>query len=123
MAKNPLVHWEIMGPDARVLADFYGSVFDWAPEGSPALEDYFQVGDDDSGLSGAVGQGPAEMPSYLTLYVGVDDVDEQLAKVTAAGGETVMPRTVIPGVVAFGMFKDPAGNMVGLAENETPAAE
>jgi len=30
---------------------------------------------------------------------------------------------VIPGTVTFGLFADPAGNLVGLVEAETPAAE
>ena len=34
-----------------------------------------------------------------------------------------MPRTVIPGIVTFGLFGDPAGNMVGIVEEETPAGE
>ena len=113
MAKNPLVHWEIMGPDARVLAGFYGSVFDWAPEGSPALENYFQVGDDDSGLSGAVGQGPAEMPSYLTLYVGVDDghVLRQRSRhdVTPLGGSGVAAPRSVP-LEALGLVDSAEGD-------------
>jgi hypothetical protein len=30
---------------------------------------------------------------------------------------------VIPGMVTFGLFTDPAGNLVGLVEAETPPAE
>jgi len=32
-----------------------------------------------------------------------------------------MPRTEIPGVVTFGLFNDPAGNLVGLVEEDTPS--
>jgi hypothetical protein len=35
----------------------------------------------------------------------------------------VVPRTVIPGMISFGMFRDPAGNLIGLVEAETPSAD
>ncbi len=56
------------------------------------------------------------MPNYQALYVEVPDIDAHLAKVEAAGGKTVVPRTVIPATVIFGLFTDPAGNLVGLVE-------
>jgi len=49
--------------------------------------------------------------------MGVDDIDEVLAKVEANGGSIVLPRTVVPQVVTFALFKDPAGNLLGIAEN------
>ncbi len=62
------------------------------------------------------------MPSYVMIYVGVDSIDEHLKMIEAAGGKTVLDRTVIPGVVAFAQFRDPAGNVVGLTELVTPPA-
>ncbi len=120
MGKNPIIHWEIMGTDGTATAGFYGKVFDWAPQAWPGFEGYHGVDADHAGVGGAVGKGSDEMPSYVTVYIGVDSVDAHLTKIEAAGGATVVPRTVIPGVVAFGMFRDPSGNVVGLAEHETP---
>lgn len=122
MGKNPIIHWEIMGGEGKGVADFYGRVFDWAPEAWEGMEGYSGVDEAHGGVGGAVGSGSAEMPHYVTIYVGVDSIDEHLQKITAAGGTTVRPRTVIPGVVAYAMFKDPAGNVVGLAEHATPPA-
>ena len=53
--------------------------------------------------------------------MGVDDIDYVLAKVEANGGSVVLPRTVVPDVVTFALFKDPAGNLLGVAENGTYA--
>ena len=75
------------------------------------------------GLGGAVGQGSEEMPAYMMFYVEVDDVNEHLEKAEQAGGKTVTPRTVVPGVVTFGMFADPAGNVVGVVEATVEEAE
>ena len=39
-------------------------------------------------------------------------------RVDMAGGTIDMPRTVIPNVVTFALFKDPAGNRMGLVETK-----
>jgi len=52
----------------------------------------------------------------------VASIDDTMLEIEAAGGSVVTPRTEIPGVVVFGLFTDPAGNMVGLVEEEAPAA-
>ena len=53
----------------------------------------------------------------------LDDINDHLAKIEGAGGSSIMPRTEIPGTVTFALFADPAGNVVGLVEEETPAAD
>ena len=80
------------------------------------------VSADDVGVGGAVGQGNEQMPNYMTIYIQVDSIDEALSGIEASGGATVMPRTEIPGVVTFGLFNDPAGNLVGLVEEDTPGS-
>ncbi|HWC30373.1 MAG TPA: VOC family protein, partial [Dehalococcoidia bacterium] len=58
-----------------------------------------------------------------TIYVEVDNAQTYLDKAKAAGGKVIMERTVIPGMVAFAQFQDPAGNIIGLAETEIPPAQ
>lgn len=122
MAK-PIVHWEIMGPDGAALNTFYADLFGWQGEAVPGFNDYYMITPESAGIGGAVGKGSDDAPTYLTMYIEVDSIDEHLEKITAAGGSTMVPRTVIPGTVTFAMFADPAGNMVGLVEPETPVAE
>ena len=52
----------------------------------------------------------------------MDHIDDALAKVEANGGSVVLRRTVVPDVVTFALFKDPAGNLLGVAENGTYAS-
>ena len=120
---NKIVHWELMGADGAALSDFYAGLFDWKLQGVEGFDGYNLVDGEYSGLGGAVGQGSEQMPNYLTIYVEVDDIDDYLAKVAASGGATVVPRTVIPGMVPFAQFSDPAGNVVGLVESDVPAAD
>ena len=123
MAEHKIVHWELMGPDGDKLATFYSDLFGWNLQPTPNFDGYHMTEVEETGIGGAVGQGNENMPQYQTIYVQVDSVDEHLGKVEGAGGATVVPRTVIPGMVTFGLFTDPAGNLVGIVEEETPAAE
>jgi len=115
-----IVHWEICGPDTGGLKSFYGGLFGWEFESPEGFGDYHMASAEQAGLGGAVGGGNPEgidLAAYVTLYVAVPDVDAHLARVEAGGGETVLPRTEIPGMVTYALFRDPAGNMIGLVED------
>ncbi len=122
MASHKVVHWELMGPDGDKLTTFYSDLFGWKPEAVPGFDGYNMIDAEQTGIGGAVGQGNEHMPQYQTIYIEVESVDEHLAKAAGSGGAIVMPRTEVPGTVTFGLFTDPAGNLVGVVEEETPAA-
>jgi predicted enzyme related to lactoylglutathione lyase len=102
-----IVFFDIAGPDAGALRTFYSGQFGWN------INDTFAV--DTGGLPGTLRQDPAEK----IIYLGVDDINASLESIAKAGGKMEVPRTVIPGVVIFALFRDPAGNRMGLVE--TPA--
>jgi predicted enzyme related to lactoylglutathione lyase len=52
----------------------------------------------------------------MRLYIGVPDVVKCLELVVAHGGSVDAPRFEVPGVVVLGLFRDPAGNPLGLVE-------
>jgi predicted enzyme related to lactoylglutathione lyase len=56
-----------------------------------------------------------QMPAGTTfVYIGTDNIEATLAKVEAAGGKTVVPKSEIPETGWFAFFTDPTGNMIGL---------
>lgn len=116
MSANPIVHWEIMGPDGAAQKGFYSSIFDWNLSSPEGFEGYFMTEGDEMGVNGAIGEGNEHMPSYSCVYVQCADINAKLAEVEANGGKTAVPRTEIPDTVTFALFHDPAGNLVGLVE-------
>jgi predicted enzyme related to lactoylglutathione lyase len=102
----PIVFFDIAGPDAAKLRSFYAEVFDWG------IDD--QNGIKTGGLDGTLRQDPPEK----IIYLGVPDINVVLEKITAAGGTVDVPRMVVPNVVIFALFKDPAGNRMGLVETK-----
>lgn len=123
MAAHKIVHFELMGPDGAALSGFYQGLFGWNAEEVPGYGGYHLVSAEETGVGGAVGTGNEHMPSYMTMYVEVESVDAHLAKAAAGGATVVVPRTVVPGMASFGLFTDPAGNLVGVVEEVVPPAE
>jgi predicted enzyme related to lactoylglutathione lyase len=103
----PIVYFEIAGPEGAKLRDFYAQVFEWAVDSASSIP-----AASTGGLRGGLRQDPADK----IFSVGVPGIGAALAALEAAGGVVVLPRTVVPGVVAFALFLDPAGNPLGLAE-------
>jgi len=62
-------------------------------------------------------------PPLRYVYVGVDDITATLARVKERGGTIRYPRFEVPGRVVLAVFKDPAGNSVGLVELENGKAK
>ena len=108
MTPAPIVFFDIAGPDLARQRAFFADVFGWesAPTGHVAAP--VPPGQ----LAGFLRTDPAA----VMLYFGVADVTATLAKITAAGGSVVAPRFEVKGVVVLGLFKDPAGNGLGLVE-------
>ena len=103
----PIVFFDIAGPDLAAQRDFYAQVFGWSPTPDgrvtvPAA----------TALMGALRADPAEK----MLYLGVADVTASLAKIVQQGGAIEAPRFEVSGVVVLGLFRDPAGNRMGLVE-------
>lgn len=109
----PIVFFDLAGPDEPALRAFYETVFDW-PCGKPGN---FAPGNAPN-LEGTIRQDPAEK----VLYIGVADISATEAAIVEAGGSIDVPRFEVPGMVVLGLFKDPAGNRMGLVEmdGDTP---
>ena len=116
---RPVVHFEVLGKDAGRLHAFYGELFDWKI--TPAGDGPYGIvnaEDNGGGISGGVGQVPEGMgDGHVTFYVGVEDVEAALAEAERLGGTRMMgPEKVMEGVV-IGLFQDPEGNLVGVAND------
>ena len=104
---RPIVFFDIAGPDDAALKSFYSSIFDWDP--------------DEAGQFGVPVATPFQAairkdPTEKRIYIGVPDITETLSQIEQAGGSIDVPRFEVAGVVVLGLFRDPAGNPMGLVE-------
>lgn len=105
----PIVFFDIAGPDDKQLTKFYQEIFDWDFD-----ENQQCVIPVSHPISGAVREDPQEK----RIYLGVPDINKTLKIIKKKGGSIDAERFEVEGVVVLGLFKDPAGNAMGLVEME-----
>ena len=115
MSHGKICYLEIPAKTGEASAQFYNSIFGWKVRTRGDGELAF---DDPGGVSGTWVKESDRTPDEQTrVYIMVDAIDETLPRIQAAGGRIITPRTEIgPGMGAFAVFADPAGNEFGLYE-------
>ena len=114
-----VTHFEIYGKDVGALRAFYTDLFGWEIHAdNPMNYGLVHTNADDKGIGGGIAEGDAR----VNVVIEVDDPQTYLDKAASLGGEVVTPVTVIPGVVTFAEFRDPAGNVIGISAVEVPQA-
>jgi uncharacterized protein len=113
------IWYELLTTDADAAGDFYGKVIGWTSTGAgqPDMDYRFFSSGDGSDNKHGVGGYMAISPemakhgarSAWIGYIGVDDVDAAVAKITAAGGAVLMPAMDLEGVGRMAMVADPQG--------------
>jgi predicted enzyme related to lactoylglutathione lyase len=130
---DKVVHFEIPVDDLDRAKGFYAAAFGWElstmdmPGGGRYTGAMTTATDEQMRPTepGAINGGMMERTSQTpnpVITIGVDSIDETLARVDAGGGETIVPRTPIPGMGAFAYFKDSEGNTMGLWETSQEQA-
>jgi predicted enzyme related to lactoylglutathione lyase len=113
------IWYELLTSDADAAGDFYGKVVGWTStsSGQPGMDYRFFSSGDGSDTKDGVGGYMAITPEMAeggarpawVGYIGVDDVDGTVTKLTAAGGAVLMPATDLEGVGRMAMVTDPQG--------------
>ena len=111
---NPVVHWEIAAKDGEKLQGFYTQLFDWKIDVHPEMNYGMVEAGGEGGISGGIMGTQGDMPTHLTFYVQVDDLNAYLKKAEELGGKSLVPPTPIPGRGEFALFSDLEGNTIGI---------
>ncbi|WP_374200798.1 VOC family protein [Streptomyces bambusae] len=115
---------DLMVPDQQAAIDFYADLFGWQGEVGPAEAGGYAVcelkGKPVAGIMAAMnpdGSTPDPMPpAAWTTYLATDDVDETLAAIDKAGGNTVMGAMDVMDIGRMAVVADPQGAVFGLWE-------
>ncbi len=120
---HTVIHFEIPANDPEKLRKFYSELFGWKIQKYPEMEYSLieTVPMDEKGnlLRPGVNGGlyKRSMPQQQAInYINVESVEEYSKKVTALGGQVVVPKTEIPRMGWFAVAVDPDGNTFGLFE-------
>jgi predicted enzyme related to lactoylglutathione lyase len=119
---NPVVHFEILGPEGLALVSFYRELFGWNLRATAmaGYRNYSFLPTPAVGIGGGVGQLESGDQAFVTIYVEVADPQALLDQAVGAGAQVVLAVTELPGVGAIARFRDPQGNVVGLVRSAAP---
>ena len=123
MATGEYTHIEIPADDVARAKSFYEGLFGWQFTDMPGYEGYslYTTPAGRDSVGGAVGQRGVTAPNAIRNYVGVDSVDDSVAKVESLGGRTVQPKAEVPGQGWYAVVADTEGNEFALWQ-AAPAA-
>jgi uncharacterized protein len=117
---NGFVHIELSTDDVSKARKFYKGLFKWKLEDMKTPDGKYTMIMPGPRLVGG-GMQAKQMPDAPTgwlPYVEVDDLKKSIAKAKKMGADIVVEFQPIPGMGAFGIFKDPTGAMLGIWEGE-----
>jgi hypothetical protein len=115
-----VVHFEITADDVARAQKFY-KIFDWDimdadMPGLPSMQYLIaKTGEGDPGTDGAI-MSRQFRPDPTIIWISVDDLDEMIRKVNAAGGKVVGEKQTVPGIGDTVYIKDTEGNTVGMIQ-------
>jgi uncharacterized protein len=130
---HTIIHFEIPAKNVQALKNFYEAVLGWKIIKTPLSGmDYWiiqTVPTDDKGMlqrpgvNGELYPRTPDMPSATQVnYISVENIDEYITKVTAAGGKIVVPKQQVPTVGSIAIAVDPEGNAFGLIQPDMQAS-
>ncbi len=116
---QPVVHFEVIGRDAKKLQSYYADLFGWEidsdnPLNYGSVQRDGNVNADGVGIGGGIGAGPEGYSGHVTFYVEVPDVEAALVKAESLGGSRTMGPEQMTEGVEIGLFTDPEGHTIGV---------
>ncbi len=122
---NSVVHFEMPAKDKKRAADFYTKAFDWKMQVMGEEYGGYLMAQtaptDEQGMNKTPGTINGGFFDYKDeagfnaphLVISVDDLNQTIEDIKAAGGEVMGEVMDIPNVGKYISFKDPEGNIVG----------
>jgi predicted enzyme related to lactoylglutathione lyase len=120
-----VVHFELPAGDPERAVAFYSQVFGWRVQKWGDSEPYWLLttgADDQPGINGGVFKPKGADPRLGAVNtIEVEDVDAYIGRVTAGGGEIVVPKMAVPGIGWLVYCKDTEGVIFGMMQTDAAA--
>jgi predicted enzyme related to lactoylglutathione lyase len=126
---NPVVHFEMPAKDRKRMSDFYTNAFGWKTQQLGAeMGNYVVVSTTETdeksrrpkqpgAINGGFYDRTDDPVSHApSVVISVDNLDDHIKKVTAAGGKIIGEPMEIPGIGMYASFFDTEGNRVSMLQ-------
>ena len=113
----PVVQWQFVSGQPEEVAAFYAKAFGWKVTASNAIG-YRQV-NAGNGVGGGIWPAPPGTPGFVQLFLGVEDVDQSVARAVTLGAEIIVPVTTLPDGDTMAILRDPTGVTFGVMRGKS----
>lgn len=133
MSNRP-VHFEIHTDDPARAIKFYTEVFGWeiTKWESPSMEYWMIMTAPKESLEPGINGGllkrmaadpmtPMQAVNAYVCTIQVENIDETITKILAAGGIEALPKFAFPGMAWQAYYKDTEGNIFGIHQTDVNA--
>jgi len=124
---DPVSHFEIPVDDMQRAQKYYADAFGWQSSAPPGMEGEYEMAmttETDGemmpqrlGATNGAWYRREEPDAGTLLTIEVEAIDAALERITAAGGEVVIPRQPVLEYGFYARFRDSEGNLVSLWES------
>jgi hypothetical protein len=105
----PVVQFQILSKAPDETARFYSALFGWTVDAGNSMG-YRQIHTGSAtGIQGGIWPAPPQAPSFVQLFIAVDDVAAAAKKAQEMGAKPIMPATKLPDGDEMAVLLDPQG--------------
>ena len=102
-----IVHVELHSPDPQKTKQFYADIFGWKFKDMPEMN--YILFEAPSEPHGGVVTPMEDLGPMVLNYILTEEIEETARKIERAGGAILVPKSEIPNMGWFAIFRDPAG--------------
>jgi predicted enzyme related to lactoylglutathione lyase len=111
---QPVTAFQILAKNPERLGEFYCQLFSWEIQANNALGYRMIDTGSERGIPGGIWPAPPEAPSFVQLFVEVDDIKRYVREATALGAKVIIPPQKLPDGDELAILHDPEGIPFGL---------
>lgn len=106
---SPVVQFQILSKAPDETARFYSALFGWTVDAGNSMG-YREINTGSTeGIQGGIWPAPPQAPSFVQLFIAVDDVPASAKKAQDMGAKQIMPATKLPDGDEMAVLLDPLG--------------
>jgi uncharacterized protein len=113
---NPVVQFQILSQAPDETAQFYSALFGWTVDaGNPPGYRRINTGLGE-GIQGGIWPAPPQAPTFVQLFIALDDVTAAAQKAQDIGAKLLIPPTRLPDGDEIAVLLDPRGMSFGVCK-------
>lgn len=106
---NAVTQFQILSKTPDETARFYSSLFGWNIDANNPMG-YRRIDTGSSGgIQGGIWPAPPQSPTFVQLFISVDDVRASVSKAEELGAKLLIPPTLLPEGDEMAVLHDPQG--------------